>query len=130
MNLNQHTMALRFHQGPYLQRGGGLGNIFGSLFKAIIPAASKLGRNIIKSPLTKSILKSAKDTAVEGGLTLASDALRGRDMGESVQKNLKRARSRVADAIESGIAPPPKKKGRRKRQVTPPSSDAEDLFDD
>jgi hypothetical protein len=90
------------HHGPFIQRGRGLGSLLGSLFKAVIPVASRVGRSIIRSPITKSVLRTAKDAAIEGGLSLAVDALRGNKVAESAQQNVEQAKNKIADAIEKG----------------------------
>lgn len=88
------------HKGSFTQRGRGLGNIFGALLRAVIP----VGKSILKSPITKSILTTAKDTAIQGGISLAADALRGGDVGESLKQNLNVAKTRMADTLESAVA--------------------------
>lgn len=106
------------HRGSFSQRGRGLGNIFGSLMRAVVP----IGKSIFKSPITKSILRTVRDTALEGGVSMASDALRGRDVGESFQDSLGTAKNRLADSLESGLAqhnrPAVKRKGRGRRGGT------------
>lgn len=87
------------HKGAFSQRGRGLGNIFGSLMRAVIP----LGKSIFRSPITKSILNSVKDSAIQGGVSVASDALRGGDVKESLKKNLGNARDRLANTLDSNF---------------------------
>lgn len=84
------------------QRGQGIGNLLGSLFKSIIPVTSRIARSIMGSPITKSVLKGARDAAIEGGLNVATDALRGQNIGDSVQQNLEGARQTVANAVDRG----------------------------
>ena len=91
------------HRGAFSQRGRGLGSIFSSLIRAVIPAASKVGKAMLKSPITKELLKTAKDTAIQGGVSLAADALRGEDMSESLQQNLNMAKERMADSMETAF---------------------------
>lgn len=85
-----------------MQRGQGIGNLLGSLFKSFIPVASKIGRSILGSPITKSVLRGARDAALEGGLNVATDALRGADVNRSIEKNLEGARNSVAGAVDRG----------------------------
>ena len=89
------------HRGAFTQRGRGLGSIFSSLIRAVIPVASKVGRAMIKSPITKELLNTVKDTAIQGGVSLAADALRGNNMEDSLQENLNMAKERMAQTIET-----------------------------
>jgi hypothetical protein len=101
-----------FLRGPYIQRGGriqrgriqrqrgrGLGSLFGSLFRSAVPILKSLGGKILNSSLTKSVGKTLVESATEGGLTLAKDALRGNNLGQSVKASLGKTRAAVADAI-------------------------------
>ena len=60
---------------PY-QRGAGLGSIFASLFRAIAPVA-------------KSAAKAVGKRALNAGLEVASDALAGQNVKESLKTHVK-----------------------------------------
>ncbi len=100
--------------GPYRQRGRGLGSILSSLFRSIIPVASKVGKSILRSPVTKNIARAARDAAIEGAMDVAADTLRGENVGTSLVKSLDTAKGRVADAIqvEGG-----RRRGRKRKPV-------------
>ena len=99
------------------QRGKGIGSILSSIFRAVVPVASKIGQSILKSPVTRGVLQSAKDSALAAAADLATDALRGNDIKEGLQRNLEKAKHRVADVIDPQISAVPSSKPRPARRV-------------
>lgn len=90
---------------PY-QRGSGLGSVFSGLFRAV-------------APLAKSALKTVGKTAAKAGLEIASDALQGRDLSESVQYRTKKAAGELLEAGKRKLSyspTPAKRRRRRQRQ--------------
>ena len=75
-------MMVTPYAGGIYQRGYGIGSIFRGLFRAALPIIKQQG---------KAIAKSVGRKAMKTGVRLASDALRGRDMGESVKIRLAQA---------------------------------------
>lgn len=100
------------HRGEYIQRGRGLGSFFKSIIRTVLPALSSVGKAIIKSPTTSRILKTAKRSAIDAGLNVASDVLEGRDLGDSLQSNLVTVVEKVAK--RANTTPKKRKGGRRK----------------
>ena len=96
-------LRMNIHRGPFIQRGRGLGSLLSSLFKSVIPVASRVGKKIISSPITSNALKATKDAAIEGGLQIAVDALKGKSMEETMQHQLESAKKKVSKALEKGI---------------------------
>jgi hypothetical protein len=97
------SMYYTHHSGPYLQRGRGIGNLLGSLFRSVIPAAGALGRSLLKSPITKQVLKTAKRTAIEAGSNVLSDLAHGESVADSMDRGLNVAKRRVASAIDRNL---------------------------
>jgi hypothetical protein len=89
------------HRGRYLQRGRGVGSVLSSFFKTIFPFAKSVGRSVAKSPLTKKVLTSAKNSAIDAGLNIAADALSGENVGAAVKKGFKEGGKNVASVIRS-----------------------------
>lgn len=87
------------HRGPFIQRGRGIGSLLGSLFRGIVPALKALGTSLLSSPVTKAIGNTAKDAAIETGIKMAADAIEGKNMKQSLDENLLKARKRVAESI-------------------------------
>lgn len=87
-------------------RGAGIGSFFTNIFKGLIPLASKLfkvGAKAAKTPLGKSIINSAKKTAIDAGLDIAQDALAGENIGVSTKKRVKQHGEKLASKIGEEI---------------------------
>ena len=59
-----------------------------------------IGKKAVQSDLGKEILKDATKTAVNTGMELASDALRGRDVTEHLDNNIMAGREAVAGTLD------------------------------
>jgi len=75
-----HGMPM-FHGIPY-QRGGSIGSIFRGLMKMLLPLAGAATRTVGKE-------------AIHAGLNLASDALAGKNIKQSVKRRAKKAGNRL-----------------------------------
>ena len=76
----QTGAGMTFFQGSQHQRGSGLGSLFGGLFRAIMPAA-------------KSALKAVGREALRTGIGVATDALAGQNVAQSLETRGKDAAS-------------------------------------
>ena len=103
-----------YHRGPYIQRGRGLGNFLGSLYKSMLPVVKTIGGQIASSPITKNVLKTAKRSAKEAGLNIATDVLSGKKkFAASLGENISTAKQAIADTLEQSLLeknPPTKKR--------------------
>ena len=73
-------MSLRFKGGERLQRGRGIGGLLRLVKSLFTPLVKSAGKSIVKAATSntgKAVLKSIKDQAIDSGIRLASDALRG-----------------------------------------------------
>lgn len=115
------------------QVGTGLGALFSSIARAVIPLAKTAGRAIIPlarratktlAPIAKSAAKSAIKGAVSAGADVLSDVLNDKDFKSSVQQRsserVKHFKRKMAKEIKSQIPlredddlPPPKKKKKK-----------------
>lgn len=79
-----------------MQKGYGFGGIFRGLSKFIAPLASGISK-VVHNPTVQSIAKDA----IKTGVSLAADAIEGREMNarEESEKLLKRARTQVAEKL-------------------------------
>jgi hypothetical protein len=75
-------------KGKAFQRGAGLGAVLGSLFKTILPVAKKVGKSV-----GKEVLRTTAH--------VASDALAGRDLVESLEE---RGKAGAAKLLSKGVA--------------------------
>ena len=77
------------YHGERLQRGNGLGSIFGSLLRTILPVA-------------KTVAKSVGRQALRTGAEVAQDFLQGNNIGASIRKRGKQGTRRlVAQGVQS-----------------------------
>lgn len=113
---------MNFHRGKYLQRGRGIGSVLASFFNTVLPVAKSIGQSIINSPLTKQVLTTAKNSAIDAGLNIAADALSGENIGRTVKKNLAQAGENIGQTIRAPkrrAEPTPTKKLKKKRTPAP-----------
>ena len=82
--VSEKAWISHFQQGGFIgaryQRGAGLGSIFRSLFRAILPVAKSAG-------------KSVGRRALKAGAEIASDLVSGRNFKESLQEHGRHAAS-------------------------------------
>ena len=114
-------MALRFRGGERLQRGRGIGGLF-RLAKGLFSPLAKTVKRAITSNTGKAIGKAVTNQLVESGANIATDALMGNDVNESMQRVLQNARQNAAVGVQNlkrGLQQkrtrePPKKKKKNK----------------
>jgi hypothetical protein len=104
------------HSGDYIQRGRGIGSFFKALLRGFAPVL----KSIIKSPVTKKIVTAAKDNAIEAGLNIASDALQGKSIGESIESNVLSAADKVVGKAREAVSGRKKPNKRKKKASLPP----------
>lgn len=88
------------HRGPYLQRGRGIGSFLSSLFRSVVPVLKTVGTNVLKSGLVKDVGRTLADSAVKGGLRLATTALDGGSLKESFGSSVSDAKRAVSQVIK------------------------------
>ena len=99
-------MSLRFRGGVRLQRGRGIGGLLRLVKSLFTPLVKSAGKSIVKAATSntgKAVLNSIKDQAIDSGIKLATDALRGEDMNESLQSELQTVKHKAADGLESVV---------------------------
>jgi hypothetical protein len=87
---------MRFHRGPLVQRGRGIGSFFRSIWNFAKPVLTRLSR----SSLVQEVGKSAASSAAAGGLKAVADALDGKKslkagLGEGVEV----AKGQIAEVL-------------------------------
>lgn len=96
---------MNYHSGPRYQKGRGLGNIFMSMFRGLAPIARlgmQAGKNLLSSPLAKKLGNAALDVAKASASTMAADLVEGKNMNESMQQELEKARTKIATTLRGG----------------------------
>ena len=119
---------LKYHHGPLLQRGHGIGSIFKSLFRFLSPALSKvktvlsqgakIGSKIASDPTVRDVMKTVKDSAIDVGLKTAADTLEGLDFQQALDKNLRTGKSQVAASFRKGVKNVNANKQPKKKKVS------------
>lgn len=99
-----------------IQSGYGLGGIFSSLFRRIIPA----GRAFLQSKTGQTL----KDIGVQAASTTISDIIDGKNAGESARENLSDAKKKIGSLIKEKIEKRPHSRQRPYHRLTD-SSDEE-----
>ena len=98
-------------------RGEGLGSFFGSLFRRIIPAATRTIKSIANSKIVRDTGKQLIDSGINAATNVAVDAISGeKSVGDSISNELANARKDISEAL---------KKANKKRKVDV-TSDEED----
>ena len=113
-------------QRELYQEGEGIGSFFSSIFKKLMPFATKAVKTVAGSSLAKETGKALKDTAVSGLTNMAADVIGGnKTIQESAAENLMKAREDISSAIKasrkrssgSGSVKAKVKKKRKKKRM-------------
>lgn len=108
---------MSFHRGLPIQQGAGLGSMFNSLFRTLVPVAKRAVKSIgsvVKSDGVKSAGRYLKKEATRAAVDSALEALEGKKVGASAKKRLKNATKNVLLAARSYEEKKPKQNRKRK----------------
>jgi len=97
-DVNQSGHGMLGFQGTRYQRGAGIGNFFGGLLRSILPMVKSAGKAIGKQ-------------ALHTGLNVASDALSGRNVGESFEEHAKTGTRNLLSKAEVRLNKKPQQEG-------------------
>ena len=104
--------VLPYHRGVLIQRGRGIGGVFNSLFRALLPigkavikSTPKFIKQTAKSPLGKKLQKSAQKVAIN----TAKNLLETGDIKKTLKKSIKDSKKEVSNVLLSS-------ENRRKRK--------------
>lgn len=101
-----------YYSGALYQRGHGIGGIFGSLFRSLVP----LMRNTV-GPALKHGAKAVAREAVRAGAGVASDVLSGQTLEDSIRRRGKQSTGRLVNRgkrkLASALAQHPPKRARK-----------------
>ena len=113
---------MRYHRGPVVQQGAGLGSIFSGLIRTLAPVAriaiKSIGR-IARSKGGKSVGRYLKKEATRAAIDTALDALDGKPVGKAAKNRLKSATKNIllsgrqANAAKSSKSSKPRKVKRK-----------------
>ena len=103
---------LPYHRGILIQKGRGIGGVFNSLFrtllpigKAVIKSSPKIIKSAAKTPLGKKLRKSAKKVA----LNTAKNLMESGDINKTFRKSIEDSKKEISNALQ-----PPEKTRKRK----------------
>ena len=93
-----------YHRGVLIQRGRGIGGVFSSLFrsllpigKAVIKSTPSIIRSTAKSPIGRKLRRSAKKVA----LNTSKNLIETGDINKTLQKSVNDSKKEVANALKS-----------------------------
>ena len=122
-------------QRELYQEGEGIGSFFSSIFRKLIPFATKAAKTVAGSSLAQETGKALKESAISGLTNIAADVIGGnKTFEESASENLSKAREDISTAIKGSrkrgsdnVKSKVKTKGNKKRKKRRIRSS---LFDD
>jgi len=91
-----------FHKGERFQTGQGIGALFSGLFRTLKPLFSlglSAGKKALTSQAAKNIGTAALDIGKTAAKNMAADLLEGKNLGESLNKELETAKATIASKI-------------------------------
>ena len=131
-------MSLRFRGGERLQRGRGIGGLL-RLAKGLLKPVVKSAKEAITPNTTKAIGKAVANQMVESGANIATDALMGNDINESMYRELQNTRQNAAVGVQNlkralqmkRTREPPKKRKKKPKLILPiPGRDKHLIWED
>lgn len=90
------------HRGDRFQRGRGFGSFFSTVFRTLKPLLSmglSTGKKILTSEAAKSVGRTALDIGKDSLKNIAVDVLTGKNVKESLDKELESAKEKIANKI-------------------------------
>ena len=96
--------VLPYHKGILLQKGRGIGGVFNSLFRTLLPigkavlkSSPKIIKSTARSPLGRKLRKSAKKVA----LNTAKNLIESGDIKQTLKKSIEDSKQEVSNALNS-----------------------------
>ena len=96
--------VLPYHKGVLLQKRRGIGGVFSSLFRTLLPigktvlkSSPKIIKNTARSPLGRKLRKSAKKVA----LNTAKRLIESGDIKQTLKKSIEDSKQEVSNALNS-----------------------------
>ena len=96
--------GLPYHRGVILQKGRGVGSVFSSLFRTLLPigkAVIKSTPSIIKSTARSRIGRKLKRSAKKLALDTAKNLIETGDIKNTLKKSVDDSKKEIADAFKS-----------------------------
>ena len=104
--------VLPYHKGVLFQKGRGIGGVFNSLFrtllpigKAVIKSSPKIIKSAVKSPLGRKVRKSAQRVALQ----TAKNLIESDDISKTLKKSIADSKKEVSNALAPSKGPKKRK---------------------
>ena len=96
-------MGIQFYGGERVQKGRGIGGLLRLLKSVFMPAVKSVGKTVLraaKSDTGKMIGHALKEQAIESGINLATSALRGENLKNTVETEFQTSKDTAAKTLE------------------------------
>ena len=104
VDIERMNSVIPYHRGVILQRGRGIGGVFSSLFrtllpigKAVIKSTPKVINRMAKSNIGKQLKKSAKRIAID----TTKDLIRTRDINKAINKTVHDSKKEINNVLSA-----------------------------
>ena len=95
-------LPLHHPHAALFMRGEGLGSFLGSMFRRIVPLATKAVKKVASSKILREAGKQVLDTGVSAAANVAANAISGeKTVGEAASEELQNARKEIGNAIRN-----------------------------
>ena len=87
-------------------RGAGLGSVLSRAFTRVLPVIKKAlsyGQKLAQSPQGQALLGHAKKEAINAGLNIVTDGLKGKQIMASTKEHIKKAREGMAKKLTDNM---------------------------
>ena len=112
--------VLPYHKGVLLQKGRGIGGVFSSLFRTLLPirktvlkSSPKIIKSTARSPLGRKLRKSAKSR-----FEYSKNLVESGDIKQTLRKSIEDSKQEVSNALNS--SKPSRKESRTSNHVVNP----------
>ena len=105
------------HRGIYIQKERGIGGIFSSLFRTLIPIGKSVLKkvpSIIKSANKSTLGKQLKKSAKKIALDAAANLIETGDINQTINKTVEQSKNEIANTLKN-IQNPKKRKIHKSR---------------
>lgn len=94
--------GIPFHKGLLIQKGRGIGGIFSSLFRTLLPIGKALVKSsprILKAASKSNVGKRIKKSAKKIALNTAKNLIQSGNINKTLSKTVEDSKKEIADAL-------------------------------
>lgn len=122
---------LQHRSKQFIQHGHGIGGLFRSIAKFIVPAAKSLfknvknvGQKVLANPVVRNVMKTVKDEAIKTAINAVSNVVAGEPVAPKASEDIRAARKEIAKVMRQNQIQPIEEqeeqqsgRGRKRRKV-------------